>query len=112
MRGGVNAAQNISPGMTFGDLPVVGVLGQFVCTAIGYYDGLYCSASGASFTAGNTSGDSCPENTAAITVNGFNFSQYNGWNGLATGYGCDPSRWWNPCTYSTYKVGTLCVIAK
>ena len=76
--GGVNAAQNISPGTTFGDLPVVGVLGQFVCTAIGYYDGLYCSASGASFTAGNTSGDSCPENTAAITVNGFNFSQYNG----------------------------------
>jgi hypothetical protein len=111
--GEVNAAQNINPWMTFGDFPVVGVLGQQVCTNIGWGDtSPYCTSFGPAFTAGYVTGDSCPEGTAAITVNGFNFSQYNGWNGLGTGYGCDTSRWWMTCSYSTYKTGTLCVVPK
>jgi hypothetical protein len=96
---GVNAANavtNINPNMTFGDLPVVGVIGS------------YNGNNEPGFVAGYTPNDDCPPGTARINVNGFDFTPYNGWNGTHTiryQFG-----WF--IYYETHSVATLCVVPK
>lgn len=118
------AADNINPNMTFGSMPVVGVL--FDAQPYVSYRGLRyfldeCIADsgftncGVGLAAGKVksnylngmlTGFSCPANTASIPVEGFDFTNYNGWNGVyrrqEVFFGFNKE--------VTYTIKTLCVV--
>jgi hypothetical protein len=102
MWGGVNQVfadevKNVNPDMTFGSMPVVGLLFNSFstmgeCTTNGN-DSVSCGATIAAgqvkthyYTGCNcgwqVAGFSCPANTASISVDGFDFTKYNGWDGI------------------------------
>jgi hypothetical protein len=83
--------------MTFGDLPVVGVL---LSDDFGVYH------YGAGYVIVDGGGVTCPTNTANISVQGFDLTPYNGWNGIYTGFECGPLGCWPT---RPAHVSTLCV---
>jgi hypothetical protein len=106
--------------MTFGDLPVVGVLlgtlddsdSSASLGSAGGFDGGYTVSTQRTYPqygAGNVvvdaQGVKCPNGTAEIRVQGFDFTPYNGWNGTYT-----YTLWvWYGQQSNTIQVIKLCV---
>jgi hypothetical protein len=100
--GEVSAGGNVYPWLTFGDMPVVGVL----LVDIGSSDGALLTEYGAGNVVVDGDGVRCPPNTAEISVRGFDFTPYNGWNGIYIDSGCNP---FGGCRSRPLRVSTLCV---
>jgi hypothetical protein len=125
----------MNPNMTFGSMPVVGVIFNAppyisggptyaldpaaTCTTNGSDFGDCGSGAAAGqvkaryYTACNcgwqVAGFSCPANTASIPVDGFDFTNYNGWNGV---YPTSYTYFSFPLGMQkvTYTIKTLCVV--